>query len=314
MSDWGKGVNNNIGWGQGADNNIGWGSIYDKSNAGETLLSGGGSSIEGFLDNFSIPDFTLDLNRVNKTYTGFSITIRVKKAGVNYEKNIGFFDDELDIDAIETFCEGNDAFVSYVYGQSSVVNDSYQQAESSQPRIAINGVVILENGKPAMEFDGVDDFFLTDNYAVELSANDAQVFAINTPFGIEGNYLLNEADDADFSSNFILGDSIGAQALWVNVTKFGSSQVNAQQVFGFEKTGGSGTGSKTFQTFKNGATDGASGNATVNTEVLDTSGIGSRSQGQSNFYKGKVQSIIVYKHLNNDYVSIMNTIKAFYQI
>jgi len=44
MSDWGKGVNNNIGWGQGADNNIGWGSIYDKSNAGETLLSGGGFS------------------------------------------------------------------------------------------------------------------------------------------------------------------------------------------------------------------------------------------------------------------------------
>ena len=38
MSDWGKGVNNNIGWGQGADNDIGWGSIYDKSNAGETLL------------------------------------------------------------------------------------------------------------------------------------------------------------------------------------------------------------------------------------------------------------------------------------
>ena len=42
MSDWGKGVNNNIGWGQGANNDIGWGSIYDKSNAGETLLSGSG--------------------------------------------------------------------------------------------------------------------------------------------------------------------------------------------------------------------------------------------------------------------------------
>ena len=38
MSDWGKGVNNNIRLGQGADNDIGWGSIYDKSNAGETLL------------------------------------------------------------------------------------------------------------------------------------------------------------------------------------------------------------------------------------------------------------------------------------
>jgi hypothetical protein len=38
MSNWGKGVINDIGWGQGANNDIGWGSIYDKSNAGETLL------------------------------------------------------------------------------------------------------------------------------------------------------------------------------------------------------------------------------------------------------------------------------------
>ena len=44
MSDWGKGVNNDIGWGQGGTNDIGWGSIYDKSNAGETLLSGGGNT------------------------------------------------------------------------------------------------------------------------------------------------------------------------------------------------------------------------------------------------------------------------------
>jgi len=42
MSDWGKGVNNDIGWGQGANNDIGWGSIYDKSFSGDTLLGGGG--------------------------------------------------------------------------------------------------------------------------------------------------------------------------------------------------------------------------------------------------------------------------------
>jgi len=313
MSDWGKGVINNIGWGQGADNNIGWGSIYDKSNAGETLLSGGG--FEGFLDDFSIPDFALDLNRVNKTYTGFSITIRVKKEGVNYEMNIGFVDDELDIDAIENFAEGNDAFVSYVFGQSSVVNDSYQQAEASQPRIAINGVVILENGKPAMEFDGVNDFFLTDNYAVELSANDAQVFAVNTPNGTEGTYLLTEADAiSPYSSSFILGSSNDDSSFWVNSTQFGSAQVNAQQIFGFEKTGGSGTGTKQFQVYKNGATDGSSRNATVNEEVFGRSVISARGDATIHFYKGKLQSIIVYKNLDNDYVSIMNTIKSFYQI
>jgi len=38
MSDWGKGVNNNIGWGQGGTNDIGYGSIYADSNSGLTLL------------------------------------------------------------------------------------------------------------------------------------------------------------------------------------------------------------------------------------------------------------------------------------
>jgi hypothetical protein len=51
MSDWGKGVNNNIGWGQGANNDIGWGSIYDKSYAGETLLKSDAFIIEVKTDN-----------------------------------------------------------------------------------------------------------------------------------------------------------------------------------------------------------------------------------------------------------------------
>jgi hypothetical protein len=38
MSNWGKGVINNIGWGQGANNDIGYGSIYADSNSGLTLL------------------------------------------------------------------------------------------------------------------------------------------------------------------------------------------------------------------------------------------------------------------------------------
>jgi hypothetical protein len=48
MSDWGKGVNNDIGWGQGGTNDIGWGSIYDKSYAGETLLKSD-SNIDAFI-------------------------------------------------------------------------------------------------------------------------------------------------------------------------------------------------------------------------------------------------------------------------
>jgi hypothetical protein len=62
MSNWGKGVINNIGWGQGANNDIGWGSIYDKSFSGNTLLSGGSgfdSDYQAVLDFATSEGYTL---------------------------------------------------------------------------------------------------------------------------------------------------------------------------------------------------------------------------------------------------------------
>jgi surface protein len=55
MSNWGKGVINNIGWGQGANNDIGWGSVYDKSNAGQTLLK----------SDLNIDVFIIEVNTAN---------------------------------------------------------------------------------------------------------------------------------------------------------------------------------------------------------------------------------------------------------
>ena len=273
-----------------------------------TITDGGQVTI---LNQFSGASLGLSLELLDKDYSGFCI--KVRRSSDNAELDIGFVNNELDTASLLTFVGSGNGFVSIWYDQSGEGNNLLQTLASKQPQIAINGVVILENGKPAMEFDGVDDFFFTDNYAVELSANDAQVFAVNTP--VYGIYLLTEGDSVSpYSSNFILGDSNATSALWVNATEFGSEQVNAQQVFGFEKTGGSGTGSKTFQTFNNGATDGVSGIATVNEEVFGRTAIGSSAEGLNSFYKGKLQSIIVYKNLDNDYVSVMNTIKSFYQI
>ena len=99
MSDWGKGVNNNIGWGQGADNNIGWGSIYDKSNAGETLLSGGG--FEGMLNLFPNASLGLSLDKLDKNYTGSAI--KVRRSSDNDELDIGFVNNELDTASLLSF-------------------------------------------------------------------------------------------------------------------------------------------------------------------------------------------------------------------
>ena len=82
MSDWGKGVNNNIGWGQGADNDIGWGSIYDKSNAGETLLSGGGfdTDYQAVLDFATSEGDTLPSS--SQQVIGNALVVQLKNIGV----------------------------------------------------------------------------------------------------------------------------------------------------------------------------------------------------------------------------------------
>ena len=118
MSDWGKGVINDIGWGQGADNNIGWGSIYDKSNAGETLLSGGG--FEGMLNQFPGASLGLSLDKLDKNYTGSAI--KVRRSSGNDELDIGFVNNELDTASLLDFVGSGNGFVSIIYDQMGVNN------------------------------------------------------------------------------------------------------------------------------------------------------------------------------------------------
>ena len=77
MSDWGKGVNNDIGWGQGADNNIGWGSIYAKSNSGLTLLlaSQFDSNYQAVINYANNESLTLPNDTIQGLQNDFAISI-----------------------------------------------------------------------------------------------------------------------------------------------------------------------------------------------------------------------------------------------
>ena len=74
MSDWGKGVNNNIGWGQGGTNDIGYGSIYADSNSGLTLLL--------------------------KDNTAFIIEVKTDNAGTSNDNQFQFTGAEGDYDVV----------------------------------------------------------------------------------------------------------------------------------------------------------------------------------------------------------------------
>ena len=98
---------------------------------------------------------------LNSDYDGNCITVR--RASDNSTTNIGFSGQDLDIAALETFCSGTDGFVSVWFDQSGNSNNATQTTASSQPKIVSSGSVILENGKPSISFDGVDDCFETTN-------------------------------------------------------------------------------------------------------------------------------------------------------
>ena len=156
MSDWGKGVNNDIGWGQGANNDIGWGSIYDKSYAGETLLGGGG--FEGILNQFPGASLGLSLELLDKDYSGFCI--KVRRSSDNAEKNIGFVNNVLDASSLMTFAGSDTVTVTIWYDQSGSGNNATQTQGSKQPMIVDAGTLIRIEGQPAIQGDGIDDMML----------------------------------------------------------------------------------------------------------------------------------------------------------
>lgn len=57
-----------------------------------------------------------------------------------------------------TWIGANDGYVSLWFSQSTVTSNASQTTSSLQPQIVVSGVVNLENGQPAIDFDGTDDY------------------------------------------------------------------------------------------------------------------------------------------------------------
>jgi len=124
MSDWGKGVNNNIGWGQGGTNDIGYGSIYADSNSGLTLLL--------------------------KDNTAFIIEVKTDNEGTSNDNQFQFTGAQGDYDVV---AKQNDIVVA-------TFNDLSGQQTITLPS---SGIYVLEvsakevNGFTGMRFDFTGD-------------------------------------------------------------------------------------------------------------------------------------------------------------
>ena len=173
MSNWGKGVINNIGWGQGANNDIGWGSIYDKSNAGETLLKS---------------DLIID---------AFIIEIDTSKTGVSNNNQFQFTGAEGDYDVV---AKQNGTVVQTFSNLSNEETITFSDG---------SGVYVLEvNKKSTNGFTGIR-FNNTGDKLKVLKINQWGVFNDNRTANFFGcKNLIQIADDNDWLNSITNGSNI----------------------------------------------------------------------------------------------------------
>jgi len=84
-------------------------------------------------------------------------TVRVRRSSDNAVSSFTY--SEVSDGTLVTWVGvGNDGLVEAAYDQSGNDNHATQSTATNQPKIVDNGVLVVENGKAAMDFDGANDW------------------------------------------------------------------------------------------------------------------------------------------------------------
>ena len=197
-----------------------WGAMLNQGatagNYVKTDPSFGGSSptpaYAGFGDSFGGVTAYYSLRQFTEAETLNAIRVRKEVSSVDEETDIGFDSNgDLDTTALLSFAsdaDGGNVYVSIWYDQSGNGNNATNVNESEQPLVVSGGTLVTENGKAAIDFDGVDDWL----DAGLSSSQFSQAFVVKnttgtgTAIGYSGAVRLQSAkydtgaDDVTFPS------------------------------------------------------------------------------------------------------------------
>lgn len=260
-------------------------------------LGGGGGGASFLLDDYpNTTGHSYSLRQLSSTVTN---VVRVRRSSDNTEQD--FTAAEITDGTLATFCGAGEGFVAKWYDQSNSA-DVLNFTALQQPKIFVeDGIggheVALENGKPCMEFDGIDD-----SLQVLLGlpyVSNYYLFAVNTwvsapaegdgyMYGLADSLLAPLVGDNSFRWDGTQAHMRGFQSdlTFPKIGTFPQSLYYAKQAVGAVGSLGSTLKINTNQYPAIGAT--SNGSTSVNTIHLGESGEG----GQNG--KIKLQEFILY--------------------
>lgn len=112
--------------------------------------------VPGLLDLVPGAAAAYSLRSLSNSYADPVVTVR--RSSDDAEED--FTASEVADGTLAAFCGAGDGFVYRWWDQSGNARHAVAAADANEPKIVGSGVVVTEEGKPAIQFDGVDDALL----------------------------------------------------------------------------------------------------------------------------------------------------------
>lgn len=202
---------------------------------------------------------SLGRQKLLNEYPGAAAAYSVRQVNANYSGPIMRVDNgysevdiyplingDLDTDAIIEHAKGNPvspiAKISVWYDQSGNGNDAVQPSNSSQPTICRNLSIVYENGKPAVQFDGANNYL--NSNTIPVSSYPFTIIDVSNPEGTNPKFVVSLADSTVGNKVFahLYNSQDGKNQVMArntSVYRDGASYVNGNQYLSFLDFGSS---------------------------------------------------------------------------
>ena len=267
------------------------------------------------LDTYTGAAAAYSLRKLSSSYSGNAI--RVRRSSDNTEQDIGFnVFGELDTVSLLAFAGTGDAFVKTWYDQAST-NDATQTTTANQPKIVSSGAVIVENGKPAVDFGG-GRLGLTS--ATSVTQTNMSLFAISKTSdvaqGFYNGFIFYARDNAN--SNYLILNANRDDRSISTLTKGisgSSNDLTFDNVANLTQNLKSGfINSTTMEVFLNSTSEGTQ-SITNASSAYTSHSIGDYVAGGSVSFRGTIQEIVWYSSdQSSNRTNIESNIATFYDI